>query len=138
MLRVPRSPRATEFRVYYVALVALLGFLILAVAVDWVALAVIQRVVYTGLVLLAAYTLVRAEQARRMLTAGPSNSHGWQTRYLDHVGFTTISLFDGFVIVAAIDLAAPAPAVAALAVFGVVAGIMTINTVKRRARVAAA
>lgn len=33
---------------------------------------------------------------------------GWQRRYLDDIGFTLIALFDGFVVVGAIDLSLPA------------------------------
>ena len=134
VLRVPRSPRTARFTVYYGATAALLVFMILAVITDWQVLNVTQRVVFSGLIALGAYTFVRAEQARRALHDRPA---GWRRRYVDHVGFTAISLFDGFAIIAAIDLGTPPVVVGVVAVFGVIAGIVTINTVKRRMHVPA-
>ena len=58
--------------------------------------------------------------------------HDHSLIYVDHVGFTLISLFDGFVIVSAIDLKAPGWLVGALAVLGVVVGIRTVNAVKSK------
>ena len=57
---------------------------------------------------------------------------GWRPRYLDDVGFTLISLFEGLVIVAAIDLGLSAWLVALIAVGGVAGGIYAMNRVKAR------
>ncbi|WP_022885347.1 hypothetical protein [Glaciibacter superstes] len=53
--------------------------------------------------------------------------------FVNHVGFTLISLFDGFVIVAAIDLHAPPWLVASLAIGGVIAGIIGVRRLEARA-----
>jgi hypothetical protein len=53
---------------------------------------------------------------------------------MGHVGFTLISLWDGFVIVLAIDLGAPGWLVAVLAVLGVVVGIRSLRWAEGRAR----
>jgi len=51
---------------------------------------------------------------------------------VDDVGFTLISLAEGFVIVAAIDLGLPGWAVALTAVAVLVPAIAAVNRVKRR------
>jgi hypothetical protein len=53
-------------------------------------------------------------------------------RYIDDVGFVLISLFDGFVIVGAMDLGAPTAVVAVGGIISVVIGIRCIETVKSR------
>ena len=53
--------------------------------------------------------------------------------YVHDVGFTLITLFEGFVIVGAIDLGAPVWVVVALAVLGVAAGRMVVDRVDRLA-----
>jgi len=52
--------------------------------------------------------------------------------YLDDIGFNLISLFDGFVIVAAIDLGAPVWLVVLGAIAAVVLGAQLIERAKRR------
>jgi hypothetical protein len=46
----------------------------------------------------------------------------WRTAYVESLGFTLIALFDGFVIVSAIDLGAPIWLVLGIGVLGVLAG----------------
>jgi hypothetical protein len=117
------------FRVYLGALVTMMLFMVSAIAVAWPGLGRSERLVYTGLAVLGAYMLVRAVRARGLLSRrGP----GWLPRYLDDIGFTLISLFDGFVIVSAIDLGAPGWLVAVVAVAGVVVGIQGVNRAKAR------
>ena len=58
--------------------------------------------------------------------------NGWRHKYIDDIGFTLISLFDGFVIVAAIDLNAPVWAIVLIAILGVVVGNWGIGRVKAR------
>lgn len=58
---------------------------------------------------------------------------GWRLKYIDHVGFNLISLFDGFVIVAAIDLGVPGRLVVAIALLGIAGGIWGVNIVKSKA-----
>jgi hypothetical protein len=50
---------------------------------------------------------------------------------IDHIGFSLISLFDGFVIISAIDLQAPGWLVAVIAVGAVALGIFAINLRKK-------
>jgi hypothetical protein len=46
----------------------------------------------------------------------------WPTSYIDHMGFTLIALFEGFIIVAAIVLGAPGWLTAGVAILGVIVG----------------
>ena len=124
-----RSVASWWFRGYLAALVALVVFMVAVVAVDWLDLDLASRLVYTGLIVLGGYMLWRAWQAQLELRVQSSR---WRTKYLDHVGFTLISLFDGFVIVGAIDLHLPGWLVAVIAVAGVVVGIATIGRLKKR------
>jgi hypothetical protein len=55
----------------------------------------------TGLGVVMAYRLIRS---RREASAQPE---GWQERYIDHVYFTYISLWEGFVILPALNLPLP-------------------------------
>lgn len=134
VLRPPDSHRATRFRVYLYALVAMFVLVALVVAYDWRALGTGQRITFTMLTLLAGFTVFRGVQARRSLQQRPAQ---WRTGYVDHVGFTVISLFDGFAIVAAVDLGAPLPVILAVGALGIVAGISATNRVKRHLRSAA-
>lgn len=129
VLRPPPSVRSPRFRIYLFSLTAMFLLVVGVVAVDWVALGTGQRVTFALLLLLGGYTVLRGVQARRALQRMPA---GWRDRYVDHVGFTVISLFDGFAIVGAIDLGAPLPIVLAVGALGVVTGILAINRVKKR------
>jgi hypothetical protein len=120
---------ATRFRVYFAALVGLMVFLLAAVAYDWRHLDTTAQLIYLGLTGLGSYMLWRAVRANARLHR---QGDGWRSGYLDDIGFTLISLFDGFVIVLAIDLGAPGWLVALLAVAGVAAGILAIRQVKAR------
>lgn len=125
-LRVAGSWR---FRIYSGSLVAMLVFVLGAIAVTWADLSMASRLVFTGLTALGLYMLWRAARARARLER---RDQGWRPGYLDDVGFTLISLFAGFVIVAAIDLQLPGWLVALIAVGGVAAGIYAMKQVKVR------
>jgi hypothetical protein len=125
LLSTVPSPR---FRLYFAALIAMVVFMTGAIAVHWSALAPATRWTYGGLFLLGLYMLWRATDARRLLRLRGAE----RGRYLDDIGFTLISLFDGFVIVAALDLHAPIWLVALLALGGVAAGASIMNRVQAR------
>ena len=117
------------FTLYFGALFALLVFMAGAIAVDWAGLDATARLIYLGLAALGLYMIWRAAHAGDRLRRRDGD---WRPRYLDDIGFTLISLFDGFVIVAAIDLGAPVWLVVLLGVVGVVGGIQAMNRVKAR------
>jgi hypothetical protein len=118
------------FRAYLIALALMIAFLVLVVAVDWPHLENRQRGVYVGLLLLIAYTGWRGWQAAVNLM---HQSEGWLEAYVENVGFTLIALFDGFVIVAAIDAGAPVWLVLAFGALGIVAGRAGVIALKSRA-----
>jgi hypothetical protein len=123
------TTRSWRFQTYLVSLVAMAAFAAVVVAWDWRALESGTRLVYAGLVGLAAFMVVRAIGAATRLRRRDGD---WRSRYIDGVGFTLISLFEGFVIVAAIDLGAPVWLVVLVAAAGIVAGILTKNRAKHR------
>ena len=117
-------------RAYLGALWLMVVFLILVVLVDWPGLDAITRLVYSGLLVLAVYTGWRGWRAAQDLE---HHRGQWRDAYIENVGFTLIALFDGFVIVSAIDLEAPMWLVVALGVLGVLAGRLGVQRMKERA-----
>ena len=131
VLRPQRQEESAVFRAYFVSLWAMVALLALVVSVDWAALPPVSRMTFGGLTLLALYTGLRGWQARRLLSSQiSSQTADWQSDYVGHVGFTLISLFDGFVIVGALDMNALGWIVGTVGVLGVVVGISAINLVK--------
>jgi len=127
-IRVPDRLNWT-FRAYLIALALMIAFLVLVVVVDWPQLDTTRRGVYSGLPLLIGYTGWRAWQAGVGLTR---QGDPWIDEYLENVGFTLIALFDGFVIVAAIDAGAPTWLVLAIGVLGIAGGRAGVIALKRR------
>ncbi len=128
----PHTARRRPWAVVtYVAFIAVLFLAMLAaVVIGWPESPTVQRIAFAGLCILGAYTLFRALQADHVRRHALP---GWNRMFVKHVGFTLISLFDGFVIVAAIDLHAPPWLVPALAIGGVVAGISVVRRLESRA-----
>jgi polyferredoxin len=134
ILRPPPTHRSLLFLAYAICLAGLLLLMFAVVAWDWALLVAGQRITFSLLCVLGVYTGWRGLQAHRELA---QRHPEWQVRYIDHLGFTLISLFDGFTIVAAIDLGAPLVVVLMAGVAGVAAGIAAMNVVKSRVRRAA-
>jgi hypothetical protein len=80
-------------------------------------------------VLLVAYTGWRGWQAAQELE---HRREDWRTAYVENLGFTLIALFDGFVIVSAIDLGAPIWLVVGIGVPGIVVGRLGVLRLKAR------
>jgi hypothetical protein len=62
----------------------------------------------------------------------------WRTTYRDDVGFTLVALFDGLVLVSAIDLGAPAWLVIAIGALGIALGRLGVERDAARLLVRAA
>ncbi len=123
------SLRSGRFLTAYRAGVAVMaGALVPAVLVDWAATDVLARMVFAGLIALAGAMVVRAERAGRR---PPAATGGPTAAYLDHVGFTLISLAVGFTVVSAVRLGSPGWLVGALAVGIVLAGRAAVGRVGR-------
>jgi hypothetical protein len=128
---LPRVGRSRRFAAYYVCAMVAVVALLTVVIVDFGHLDVTRRIAFTILSVLAVYLAVRTEQARRTLA---TRRDGWRPRFIGHVGFVLISLFDGFCIVSAIDLGMPPVVIVLVAVLGVALGVLWIRTTIARER----
>lgn len=120
----------TGFGVYFWSLMVMAVTLVGAVAAGWPDRPLGTNVVFSALVVLAAFMVLRAVQARGLRRAAPDLQ---SVRFLDYVGFTLISLFDGFVIVAVLTRDAPVWLAVAAGVLGVVVGRAAMHRVGARA-----
>src|SRR6266508_3789698 len=107
----------------------MLIFLILVVVTNWLELDNLQRAIFGGLNILGLYMVWRAFQAYQLLSIQPEE---WQLKYTGHIGFNLISLFEGFVIVSAIDLGTPGWLVGLMAVLGVLLGNWVVHMASSR------
>ncbi len=115
------------FRAYLGTLWMMVSFLIVAVVVDWGSIGMARRVLYGGLSTLALYVGRRGWQAHGERVEGAPD----QSQYIEDVGFTLIALFDGFVIVGALDLGAPVWLVVTVGALGIFLGRLGVRRVKR-------
>jgi uncharacterized membrane protein len=121
--------RRSAFTVYFWSLIVLVVFLAAVLALDWPGLDTTSHAVFTALLVLGGYMIWRATQARRLQhTTSPQQ----QARRIDHIGFTLIALFDGFVIITALDLGAPPWLAAVVGVAGIAAGHTTLGRLKHQ------
>ncbi len=121
--------RRSYFTVYFCSLVLLVVFLAAAVAVDWAGLDTASRTVFAAFTGLGGYMIWRAVQAHGLQQA---TSLQQRARRIDHIGFTLVALFDGFVIILALDLGAPSWLAVVIAVAGIAAGHTTLRRLKRQ------
>ena len=121
--------RRSAFPAYFASLVAMVAFMVAAVAVDWAGLTAAPRTIFLALVALGGYLLVRADLARRELAGG---ADARSPRVVDHIGFTLVALFDGFAVVAVVTRGGPGWLAAVVGVVGVAVGHLTLRRVKRR------
>jgi hypothetical protein len=84
-----------------------------------------------SLVGMVVFMLYRATKAREVQEARPA---GWRGTAIDHIGFTLISLLEGFIIVAAIDLGVTGWIIVIAAIVGLLAGRWAIQMAKSRVR----
>jgi hypothetical protein len=116
-------------RALVVLLILMAVFLVIAILSHVTSLPLSKQLIFGGLFILLVYMIWRAVQAVTVLT---KQQPADQLKVIDHVGFVLISLFDGLVIVSALDLQAPGWLIAVVAVGGVALGIFAI-TVRKKA-----
>jgi hypothetical protein len=127
-----RSPgrvraRSRSATVYFDGLLVLAATTVAVVLWDWRDLASGERAAFAVLIALAAVMVGQGVRARRLVyVTGPGAVGG----FVDAIGFTLIALFDGFVIVAALDLGAPGWLVAVVGVAGVLVGRRVIHRLR--------
>jgi hypothetical protein len=107
------------FRVYLGTLWLMVLFLVTVVALDWRTVPAGSKVLYGLLLLLALYVAWRGWSALQH-RGHPVGDR--RAGFIEDVGFTVIALFDGFVIISALDLGAPLWLVLVIAALGVLAG----------------
>jgi hypothetical protein len=121
--------RGVLFTVYWWSLVGMVLFLVLAIAADWVELEVPVRLLFSAFVVLGGVMLWRAALARRVR---PTDATGPSARYIDHVGFTLVALFDAFVVITVLNLGVSAWLVAATGIAVAIAGHFVLQVAKNR------
>ena len=117
------------FGLYWWSLVGMVILLIGAMLVYWNEYSETERIVFPVLLGLGMFMLYRAQNASRLLKA---QQNGWKFGYIEHIGFTLISLFEGFVIVTVLNAGGPGWLVALLAILGVFGGRWMIGLAQRR------
>jgi len=108
-LFVLRPPAAGDKRaalrwLYAASLVVLVAAVAAAITAGWPQFDTATRIVFVGLCGLGAFMLLRIYLGFRL--AG-QRSGSWQGPYMNHVYFTYISLWEGFVIIAILDSGLP-------------------------------
>lgn len=116
------------FRGYLACLAAMELSLLGAVVVGWPRSPPVANLVFAGLLVLGAVMCWRGVLARRLLPSGERPSPA----YVDHVGFTLISLVDAFVVVSVLRIGAPIPIVVAAGVAIGVAGHVVLTAASAR------
>jgi uncharacterized membrane protein YfcA len=110
-------------------LVAMTVFMLGAMAAHWSDLPGASQIVFSALVGLALYMVYRARHASGL---ADHDDRARAPRHIDDLGFVLIALFDGFVIVAAIDLGVPVGIVIPLALAAVLVGHGALQRYKSR------
>lgn len=111
------------------ALAAMVGLVGAAVLVGWGRFGSGERIAFVFLIALGAYMVWRAYDAWLLVT----RRRTWDAaRYIDDVGFVLIALFDGFSIVAVVEMGGPGWAAASVGIFGVVVGHFALRRYQRR------
>lgn len=121
--------RGAMFGTYLWSLVGMELFLVLAIAAEWAELPTGTRVLFTALAVLGVVMLWRAARARPIR---PSRTVPPTTRYVEHVGFTLIALFDAFVVILVLNAGAPGWLIAAAGVLIAVAGHFLLRAARAR------
>ena len=116
-------------RGYAAALAGLFVFLTATVAIDWRNLQTTQQVIYVVLIGLAGFMVARALLSFRV---AKERAIGWETKYMNHIYFTYISLWEGLFIVGLFDLAAPGWLIGAVAVGVLILGAVLFSNYRRR------
>lgn len=117
------------FSVYDWALISMVILLAGAIFVYWTEYSSVERIVFPGLLVLGIYMLFRAWSANRLLASQPN---AWKNNYIEHIGFTLISLFEGFIIVSGLNSGFPGWLIAVVAVTGLLIGRWLIGVNQRR------
>lgn len=125
----PGDNRRLVRQLYSLCIGILLSSMGLLVAMDWSDLDAGGRVAFGGLSGLGAVMAYRTVRAHQEASRRRAN---WQERYIGHLYFTYISLWEGFVILPALNLPLPQVSVPAVAVAVLLIGHTLIGRYKAR------
>jgi hypothetical protein len=117
------------FGLYWATLLGMVVLLAGAILVYWVEYSNTERIIFLGLFVLGVYMLYRARSAKHSLK---SQQADWKRAYIEHIGFTLISLFEGFVIVSGLTSGFRGWVVGLLAILGVLIGRWLIGIAQER------
>ena len=117
------------FNLYLWSLIAMALLLAGGMFVYWQEYSEVERIIFPGLLGLGLFMLFRAWGAGLVLATQSAN---WKLGYVEHIGFTLISLFEGFIIVSGLNSGFPGWLVAVVAIAGLFAGRWLIASAKRR------
>jgi hypothetical protein len=118
------------FSLYWWSLIGMVILLMSAILIYWTQYSTIERIIFPGLLVLAFYMLYRARSANHLLG---TQQNDWKHNYIENIGFTLISLFEGFIIVSGLNSGIPGWLVALIAILGVLVGRWLIGFAQRRA-----
>jgi hypothetical protein len=117
------------FSLYWWSLVGMVVFLAGAILVYWTEYSNAEHIIFPGLFGLGIYMLYRARSANYLLETQQNN---WKGSYIEHIGFTLISLFEGFIIVSGLNSGISGWMVAVAAILGVFIGRWVIHLAQQR------
>lgn len=120
--KVKRHPAL--MKIFILSLIGMIAFMIFATVSHWNELGTGEQIAFSLLPFLGVYMLYRGMQAVEKLNKGE------YVQYVDDIGFGLISLFNGFIIVALIDLHAPPIIIPVVAIVATLIGSRYIKTVK--------
>lgn len=125
------STNQTVFRVYLWSLIGMAVLLAGAIFVYWGEYNGVERIIFPGLLGLAFFMVFRGWGAGLVLN---TRQESWKLGYIEHIGFTLISLFEGFLIVSGLNAGLPGWLVGTVAILGLLVGRWIIARMKRRAQ----
>ena len=95
--------RSEVFPVYFVAMIVMVATLAVAVIADWGEIDGVTRVIFAGLLVLAAFMMLQAERARRLDAADPDVA----VARFRHIGFTLVGLAVAYLVIQVLGGNAP-------------------------------
>jgi hypothetical protein len=118
----------TLFNLYLWPLIGMGLLLAGALFVNWENYSDTERVIFPGLLGLAFFMIFRGWGASLVLH---TQQKKWKLGYIEHIGFTLISLFEGFVIVSGLNAGLPGWLVGVIAFLGLLGGRWVIAYARR-------
>lgn len=114
---------------YLTCLAVLLVSLVALIVLDWPQLQAVAQIVFVALAGLGGAMLYRMLRARRETV---ERTAGWQDRYINHIFFTYVSLWIGFLVLPALNLPSPQFSIPVVAVAVLLLGTLLVSRYKKR------